>query len=214
MDAAGAIGGLVVFSTRADRIRKAQRELREIGFPVGAIDGRRGPKTKECIRLFKRGWCGNRPLRSDSRLTKRTKRAIEWSANHGGRLGHKAPHFRYREFASSTTSCPGNGVIKITRRQGLALEALRRAVGALSIINGYRDPRKNGCVGGADCSMHTDACGHEGGQAADVNTRRTLSQMKALRLFTGLGVSRSSGIVVHVDTRPGSVDFPVVWFYP
>lgn len=199
---------------RQATIRSNQHRLRKIGFPVKP-DGRMGPQTRDAVRLFQRGWCGNKPLRQSRRLTKRTKRAILWSARNGGKLGQKAPHFTYREFASTTTSCPGNGVIKVTRRQGLAMEALRHHVGrSLRIINGYRDPRKNACVGGASCSQHTDACGHEGGNACDVNTGLSLAQAKALRLFTGIGVSRSSGVVVHVDTRPGSVAFPTVWFYP
>lgn len=194
-------------------VLRNQRRLKKIGFKLVA-DGVAGPTTHAAVRNFQRGWCGKRALRQTGRLNDRTIACIVWSMNHNGCLGPLAPNFHYAEFASKTTSCPGNGVIKITRRQGLALQALRRHVGPLSVINGYRDPIKNRCVGGASCSMHTDACGHEGGQATDVNTRRTLTQMRALRLFTGIGTSRSSGIVVHVDTRPGSVDNPVMWFYP
>ena len=50
------------------------------------------------------------------------------------------------------------------------------------------------------------------GIAVDINGAMTLSQIKGLRLFTGIGLNQA-GKVVHVDLRSGSTTNPVTWVY-
>jgi hypothetical protein len=188
------------------RVLRVQRRLRKIGFPIKA-DSVKGPKTRQAIREFQRGYARAKlPVDGEVRRISRTYRAIRWSASHDGRCSR---NFRFREFASK-----GNGVIKLNRRLVLALEAYRKRVGhGVQIVSAYRDPAHNRAVGGAKCSRHSDVCGNPGGDAADIPAELSLEQVKALGVFTGIGVVRASGRVRHGDVRPGNVNSPVVWTY-
>jgi len=192
--------------TKTARIRRVQDRLRKIGFPIKA-DGVKGPATRQAIREFQRGYARAKlPVNGDVRLISRTYRAIRWSANHGGRC---SKNFRFREFASK-----GNGVIKLNRRLVLALEVYRKRVGhGVAIVSAYRDPDHNRAVKGAKCSRHSDVCGNPGGDAADLVPELSFEQVKALGVFTGIGVVRASGRVRHGDVRPGNVNSPTTWTY-
>jgi len=90
-----------------------------------------------------------------------------------------------------------------------ALEHYRSHLGRRVLLtSAYRSSSDNNRVGGAQRSQHLY------GRAADLaqESRVNLAQLRRWRIFTGMGVSRD-GSVSHVDTRPGSVDSPTVWYY-
>jgi len=192
--------------TKEARIRRVQGRLRKIGFRVQA-DGVPGPRTRQAIREFQRGYARAKlPVDGNVHTLSRTYRAIKWSAAHGGRCSE---HFTFREFGSK-----GNGAIKLNRRLVLALETYRKRVGhGVNIVSAYRDPAHNRAVGGAKCSRHSDVCGNPGGDAADLVPELSFNQVKALKVFTGIGIVRATNKVRHGDVRPGSVELPTTWFY-
>jgi hypothetical protein len=87
--------------------------------------------------------------------------------------------------------------------------------GPVVIVSGYRCPMHNKRVGGAPLSQHLY------GAAADVNYRLSWRKVRALRLFAGIGRSRRTGKVRHVDVRDvsghnttgGTPAAPTVWDY-
>ncbi len=193
--------------SKKKRIKVVQGRLRKIGFPIKA-DGDAGPKTRAAIREFQRGYARAKlPVDGNVRRISRTYRAISWSANHDGRASR---NFTFREFASG-----GNGWIKLNRRLVHALEVYRRHVGhGVEIVSGYRDCAYNGSIrGAARCSRHSDCCGNPGGDAADLVPELSFEEVKALGVFTGIGIIRATGKVRHGDVRPGSVKSPQTWFY-
>lgn len=190
------------------RIRRVQDRLRKIGFPL-TPDGVKGPQTVAAIKQFQRGYARAKlPVDGDVHLISHTYRAIKWSAEYGGRASE---HFTYREVGKSR----GNGQIKLDRRLVLALEAYRTRVGhGVTIVSGYRDCDYNGSIrGAARCSRHSDCCGNPGGDAADFAPELSFEAVKALGVFTGIGIVRATGKVRHGDVRPGNVDHPTTWFY-
>jgi len=122
------------------------------------------------------------------------------------------PHFKLEEFACH---CCGKLPINTTQLQKLCygLEKLRAAFypEGLIIVSGARCRANNNSVGGAQNSMHLlpNSC------AADVSPVATYSQVRALKVFTGIGVNKSTGLVSHVDCRKGNVSAvnPVTWQY-
>jgi hypothetical protein len=188
-------------------IRRAQTQLNANGFPCGAVDGRRGPKTRAAIRRFKQAWAGGRYggklLPINAKLGKPARRALDG-------LPWLSPHFKAAEFA-----CKHCGQAYVTRDLVSGLERYRRAAGSTPIISGYRCPVHNARVGGASASQHLH------GTAADVSPRLTVAQVKAFGVFSGIGFDKSSGNVRHVDVRHrgpanvtrGSVTAPTVWSY-
>ena len=91
-----------------------------------------------------------------------------------------------------------------------ALEVLRHWRGGtpFRVISGYRDRAHNKKVGGAGISLHTYAekklRGYRlGGTAADLSRRLNLklNDVKALRIFSGIGYLEKTKRVTHVDVR-------------
>lgn len=133
-------------------------------------------------------------------------------------------HFRLSEFMCkckrSNKSCQ-RGVIVGALVDGLEIYRARFSASGLSIVSGFRCGPYNTSVGGASESQHPI------GTAADIPGRATLAQCITLNCFSGLGVQRSSGLVVHVDVRhlglhntlgrdtktPATPDNPAVWYY-
>lgn len=173
-----------------------QAALARIGWPI-KDDGDFGTMTKAALWDFQAGYAF-RALDVDGRPGPQSYAAIEECLAKDGRC---SAHFRYAEFKSK-----GNGWIKISRVHAYRLDRYRDVVGPVRIVSGYRDPAHNRRVGGATSSRHM------AGDACDIPGALTLDRMRGLRLFTGLGVA-SSGVVVHVDSRPGNPADPIVWRY-
>lgn len=177
-----------------------------------------GPKTREAIKDFQRGFAFW-PVASNinGHLNRRTRARILYSRARGNKV---SPHFRWSEFQSK-----GNGWIRANRGFVKALEKYRRKAGPTYLLSTYRDPAHNKIVGGAEKSQHTDIDYNgvlfKGGNAADFAVKRiTFEQVKALGVFSGIGVS-ADGLVRHVDCRHlganltgGSPTNPTRWNYP
>ena len=198
------------------QVREAQELLRRIGWPI-KVDGSYGPRTREAIEDFKRGFnlYGRSskddiaPFRQiDGRLGPVTLKRIRWSAEHGGRCSR---HFTYKECRSK-----GNGWIKVNRELLKGLEEYREKAGATALLSVYRDPDHNASVGGASDSQHKYAT------AADLADAELSQQTVVnMRRFSGIGVQRATGKVRHVDVRHagpnnttgGTPANPTIWFY-
>lgn len=189
-------------------IIKAQEQLNANGFPCGTADGFWGPRSQFAVRKFKRAYAGAVPgvwrLRARSgRLTRRTRRCLD-------ALPYLAPHFTTKEFA-----CKHCGRCYVKNGLLRRLEKLRKRHGAITIISGYRCPEHNANVGGAKYSEHVD------GAAADVPPKMTVAQVKAMKLFSGIGYQGATGLVRHVDIRHltgtnmtgGTPEAPTTWPY-
>lgn len=162
-------------------------------------------ETTRSIRDYQGGYNLGPALAVDGIAGPATKAALTKSMAAGGAL---SAHFKAGEFACKCagrySSCRR---IWETRAQLEALETYRAKAGPTSITSGCRCPSHNSAVGGASASQHM------AGKAADVPGVLTLSSVKALRAFTGIGYKGSTGRVLHVDTRPGSTTSPTTWVY-
>ena len=111
-------------------------------------------------------------------------------------MGDLSAHFSRHEFA-----CRHCGRVIVTRHLVQHLERLRALVGApLVVVSGYRCPEHNRAVGGARGSLHTR------GMAADLRRGYATRAQARAAGFTGIGFCGDSA--VHVDVRPGRVEFP------
>lgn len=188
------------------QVEDIQWQLQKIGWPI-AVDGDYGPLTHQAVRDFQWGYIHeNLSVDGEARWTGATEsltfRAMKESNNHGGVCGE---FFKFREFASK-----GNGWIRVNPKLVKGLDIYRKKYGPVIIESGYRDPAHNAAVGGASGSQHTY------GNAADIrNYKVPYAELKALKLFSGMGRAGQSmsAPVIHVDTRSGSVDNPVHWWY-
>ena len=204
-------------ATRA-QVREAQELLRRIGWPI-QVDGNHGPRTREAVTDFKRGFNlygrskddGIEPFHTiDGRIGPVTLKRMRWSANHNGRCSR---HFTYRECRSK-----GNGWIKVHRALLQGMEEYRDVVGHgvdLSTFSVYRDPAHNIAVGGASQSQHVY------GNGVDLVPELSPDRVKAMKRFSGIGIQRASNKVRHVDVRHvgpnnttgGTPASPTLWFY-
>lgn len=196
----------------SEHVRTVQGYLRKVGWPL-KVDGKIGPQTRDAIRQFQRGYTYTRLPRTGrcprgSRTYYRLRRCASDGSARKGYGGHCSRNFRFREFASK-----GNGWIKVDRYLVLFLERYRKRVGhGVTPVSPYRDPTHNRRVGGAICSYHTDACGHEGGHASDLVPELTVRQVIETDkdgYIGGIGHMRSTGDVRHADTGPKRR-----WSYP
>lgn len=177
--------------------RGIQQALRDIGWPIG-VDGNIGAITKQAVRDFQAGLVFIN-MAIDGIPGPATQHELRVCLERGGRCGL---FFTYREFKSK-----GNGWIRVNRNLVFGLDRYRERFGPTSIISGYRDPAHNRRVGGASASRHMAA------DAADIRPIVTVSQVRTLGRFTGIGYNASTGRVSHVDCRPGNPGSPVVWRY-
>lgn len=196
-----------------DVVREYQRWLRTLGWLV-AEDGLPGVQTRAAVKAFQRGFAFWR-LSVDGYVGPKTREAMRYSLDRGGRC---SPHFTFREFASVTRgSCVGDGWIKVARELVLGLEDYRESIGNITVAirSGYRDPRKNRCVGGAPNSQHLF------GNAVDLTQPRAgRREVERLQVFSGIGYIRANGLVLHVDMRHlgpnttgGTPSRPTIWSY-
>lgn len=190
-------------------IREIQHNLSRIGFPI-RVDGNLGPQTRRAVLDFKRGWAFRLPVlnRNNDNPGRLTRRALRLSVERDGRCSR---HFRYREFKSK-----GDGWIKVKYQLVRGLEKYRARVGrGIAVVSGYRDPAHNKAVGGATSSQHLY------GNAADLIPVLSVSAVRALGIFSGIGFMRESGLVRHVDVRHlgpnnltgGRPSAPTTWIY-
>ena len=188
-------------------VADVQQALGALGWPL-KVDDVAGPKTREAIGDFQRGYAPRVLPCTGVCSDDRTVKALHRAAGDGG---HCSPHFCFSEFKSK-----GNGWIKLQRALVRALEAYRREIGRpVPVLSGYRDPAHNRAVGGKPLSQHLF------GTAADIPGVLSVDELRALRLFSGLGYNASTGRVVHVDVRHagpnnptgGSPASPTTWVY-
>lgn len=125
-------------------------------------------------------------------------------------MGATGPHFSERELR-----CRHCGVNETRPELVAALEKLRAAVGGPVVLrSAYRCPVHNRRVGGVAKSQHLY------GFAADLRDGISERRVRALKLFSGIGVA--DGLVVHVDVRHvnrktnttgGTPERPTRWTY-
>lgn len=159
--------------------------------PALHIDGSNGPQTRVAIRASLAALKAGRPTAS--------------------------AHFSFAEF---TCGCRGRYPecrrIRLHRGLLVGLEVYRAKVGhSIQVASGYRCPRHNAAVGGATSSQHLY------GAACDVNYALSDAAVAKLRAFSGIGRSKKTGLVRHVDVRHlsgnnttgGTPDRPTRWIY-
>src|SRR5258706_13743472 len=79
-------------------LETVQRQLNACGFTV-AVDGNLGPQTREALRFFQVGWCGEHGLeRAAGELTRETRGALAWAAGQGRGPWPKAKEIHYHGF--------------------------------------------------------------------------------------------------------------------
>lgn len=184
--------------------KEVQEALKKLGWPI-QVDGSFGERTRRAVRNFQRGFAFWNLL-DDGSAGPNTHKALNYSVHHEGLC---SPHFAFREFKS-----PGNGWIKLDRELVRGLEEYRDEIGGPVIVtSGYRDPAYNSSIGSPYNSQHVY------GNAADVQPKVKLKEVKRLRRFSGIGVVKHSGLVLHMDVRHrgpntsgGTVLNPTVWF--
>ncbi len=103
------------------------------------------------------------------------------------------PHFTWRELGD-----PPRAHRAGARHLAVHLEQLRAILGdrPLPILGGYRSPRKNAQVGGAQRSQHL------AGRAADLRPGIATVEQARRAGFTGIGED-AAGWALHVDVRAG-----------
>lgn len=178
-------------------IETLQRQLNACGFTV-TVDGDLGPRTREALRFFQVGWCGEHGLGdADGELTPKTREALAWAAHHGGGLGPKAKNFHYQEFRLDNTGDP-----RVQRRVGLAAQAYRDKFGPTTILSSARSVEHNQAVGGATDSQHLFP---KHWDAIDPSPQvHSVSDVQVLNAWTGIGHHAAAPQSVdHLDLRPG-----------
>lgn len=163
---------------------EVQQALKTLGWPF-EVDGTMGDKTTEAVRDFQRGFAFGR-LIEDGDPGPRTCDALRLSLERDGRCSE---NFRFREFKSK-----GNGWIKLSRELVLGLEDYRKLIGGpMTIVSGYRDPKRNHDVGGKPRSQHLY------GNAIDLVAVKKVKDVSALRRFSGIGYYDEK----HARAAPG-----------
>lgn len=197
-------------------IRTVQDQLKRLGWPL-TPDGKLGVVTRRAVKDFQRGYARGVSLPVTGNPGLITRKAIAQSVKDG----KISEHFLWADFKSN-----GNGWVRANRGFVKSLEKYRARFGPTTLLSAYRDPAHNAYVGGAQYSQHTDIDVHGevflGGNATDfANPKARLSEVKALGEFSGIGITASTGLVRHVDTRhkggynpAGSTPAnPAVWYY-
>jgi hypothetical protein len=185
-------------------VTTAQKQLRACGFAV-EVTGELDEPTREAIRFFQTGWCGVVAFESpDGKLTPMTRAALAFAARNHGSLGRKAKDFRYQEFRLDNKGDP-----RVRRAVGLAAQAYRDRFGPTTILRSASTHAHNAAVGGAKDSRHLFP---DHWDAIDVSPQdRKAAEVTALGVWTGVGHHAASGLVDHVDLRPGDPRAPTVF---
>jgi zinc D-Ala-D-Ala carboxypeptidase len=169
------------------------------------------------LRELQRGWNLGPQLVVDGRNGPLTREAVRKSLReHRAGRPDASPHFSFDEFSCRCGGrLPGCRRIVVQRQLLVALERYRASAGPTAVLSGYRCPAHNKAVGGASSSQHLF------GSAADVSYRRSWHDVAALQVFGGIGRSKRTGLVRHVDVRQvsghnttgASTAQPTVWDY-
>lgn len=178
-------------------IQTVQSQLNACGFTV-TVNGNLTAETREALRFFQIGWCGDRDLGgADGELTPETSEALAWAASHGGGLGPKAKNFHYQEFRLDNTGDP-----RVRRAVGLAAQAYRDKFGPTTILSSARSVEHNQAVGGATDSRHLFP---EHWDAIDPSPQvHSVSEVQGLDVWTAIGhFAAAPQSVDHIDLRPG-----------
>jgi hypothetical protein len=185
--------------------REVQDALVKLGWRID-VDGSFGPKTFESVRDFQRSFAFW-DLLVDGHAGAKTHEALRQALDNGGRC---SLNFKFTEFKSK-----GDGWIRAHRALVRGLEDYRELVGGpVVVVSAYRDPAHNGSVGGAHNSQHLH------GNAVDLTPSQGANAVRRLRVFSGIGIQRATGLVRHVDVRHvgpnttgGTPQTPTIWFY-
>lgn len=176
-------------------------------------------KLARAVADFQRGWNLGPVLAVDGKAGPKTRAALQVSLD---RLAaHKPTASAHFSFAEFRCSCGGRydgcAVVRVHRGLLQSLEQLRTSYypRGLTIVSGYRCPRRNQAVGGASSSQHMY------GAAADIPPVVPRTTLAKRRLVAGIGYKRSNGLVSHVDRRDlsgnnttgATLDRPTVWVY-
>jgi hypothetical protein len=178
-------------------IKTVQHQLNACGFTV-SVDGDLGPQTREALRFFQMGWCGEHDLGgAGGELTPDTREALAWAASHRGRLGPRAKDCYYHEFRLDNTGDP-----RVQRRVGLATQAYKDKFGQTTIMSSARSVEHNQAVGGATDSRHLFPRHWD---AIDPSPQaHSVSEVRGLGVWTGIGHHAAAPQSVdHTDLRPG-----------
>lgn len=195
------------------KVEQTAAVLRELGWRV-----RTTAELAQAVKNFQRGWNLGARLEVDGAVGPRTSEALRVSLARA-RAGKPtaSAHFSFTEFACKCggkhAECPR---IWIIRKQLERLEVYRARLEApVSIVSGCRCRGHNKHVGGAKTSQHLF------GAACDVTKKVKDVDVKELRQFAGIGRSRSTRLVAHVDSRDvsahnttgGTPAAPTIWEY-
>ena len=167
----------------------------------------------QAIKDFQRGWNLGAALTVDGKPGPKTDAALATSeSRRRKKLGTASTHFSFVEF-----QCKCGGRYSGCRRVWVSrtllqrLERYRAATKrSLKVVSGCRCVGHNKAVGGASRSQHMN------GYAADIlyYSGWTATKVARLKLFSGIGKSRSTNLVRHVDIRTNaSTSHPTVWNY-
>lgn len=183
---------------------QASTMLKALGFRIT-----KGSTYSTAVRGFQAGWNNGTALKVDGLMGPATSTALRKAdtLRKGGKPT-ASKSFGYKEFqckcGGKYSACRG---VLVQRKLLAALEKYRAKYGSTTIVSGYRCKGHNSAVDGATQSQHLT------GTAADIPYKATASQVKSLGVFTGIGKSRSTQKVRHVDVRTGKSGTPTVWNY-
>jgi hypothetical protein len=162
------------------------------------------------VRNFQVAWNLGSSLLPDGILGRKTQKAAKTSWEfHLRNAPDISEHFSIAEFRCKCGGrLQGCQTVLIQRDLLIGLEKLRKSYPeGLVIISGYRCTQHNKSIGGAVGSQHI------WGRAADIPGLLSIGEMRALKIFTGIGYRSRDRKVVHVDMRAGSAVSPTTWRY-
>jgi Peptidase M15 len=191
--------------------QQAKAMLRAIGFDNADSN------FPVAVRGFQTGWNLGPALAVDGDFGPKTSDALRKSyARHRKHQPTMSAHFSYIEFRCKGPAIPDCRRIWALRTHVRRLEAYRANIDKpVRIVSGCRCKQRNAAVGGAKSSQHLF------GAASDVEPLTPLQTRINMKLFAGLGFQKSSGKVVHADSRDksghnttgGTPTHPTVWRY-
>lgn len=173
---------------------------------------------RRAVRGFQRGWNLGPALRVDGDYGPATDKALRVSLDRlATGKATASDHFSFSEWACK---CGGRFAncrrVRVFRQLLRGLEQLREQhyPHGLTVISGHRCPSYNQSVGGAADSQHLY------GAAADLPSTVHTADVARLRVFSGIGITRATGTVAHVDVRHltghnngGTPEHPMEWYY-